>query len=181
MIFDIEEKQKTNISLLHAVRFVDKAQKNVMQSTIINCFKKAGFTNVAIAETELDPFIDANIQQHQSTVTTHLQIKEPTTFQEFVTFDDDISLSGLYTDADIIASVSTENDEISDNETIAITEEKSVTNNDAKRAVSTLTTYFEGIEKVENNIFTSLNTIENMIDHQYFTSKSQTEITDFFK
>ena len=110
-----------------------------------------------------------------------MQIKEPTTFQEFVTFDDDISLSGLYTDADIIASVSTENDEISDNETIAITEEKSVTNNDAKRAVSTLTTYFEGIEKVENNIFTSLNTIENMIDHQYFTSKSQTEITDFFK
>ena len=103
------------------------------------------------------------------------------TFQEFITFDDDISSSGLYTDADIIASVLTENDEISDDETIAITEEKSVTNNDANCAVSTLRTYFERIEKVEDNIFTSLNTIENMIDHQYFTSKSQTKITDFFK
>ena len=51
----------------------------------------------------------------------------------------------------------------------------------SKRAVSTLRTYFERIEKVEDNIFTSLNTIENMIDHQYFTSKSQTKITDFFK
>ena len=34
MIFDMEEKQKTNFSLLHAVRFVDKAWINVTQSTI---------------------------------------------------------------------------------------------------------------------------------------------------
>ena len=60
---------------------------------------------VVIAETELEPFIDANIQQHWSTVTTHLQIEESTTFQEFVTFSDNISSSRLYTDADIIASV----------------------------------------------------------------------------
>ena len=45
IIFDIEEKQKTNISLLHAVKFVDKACKNVTQSTIVKCFKKPGFTN----------------------------------------------------------------------------------------------------------------------------------------
>ena len=64
-------------------------------------------SNVVIAEIELEPFIDTNIDQLWSTVTTHLQIKELTTFQEFVTFDEDISSSGLYTDADIIASVST--------------------------------------------------------------------------
>ncbi|XP_050546377.1 tigger transposable element-derived protein 6-like [Daktulosphaira vitifoliae] len=43
IVYDIDEGRPCSINLLQSMRMCEKAWRNVQPSTIVNCFKKAGF------------------------------------------------------------------------------------------------------------------------------------------
>ncbi|KAK9886321.1 hypothetical protein WA026_015831 [Henosepilachna vigintioctopunctata] len=116
---DVDDKNLTTINMLDAMWMASKAWNNVTEKTIENCFKKCGFKRqyqegeerveedcVAV---DTPPSGD-EAPERWSEVTKKLNI-EDLTFEEFVSFDDNLAICGELSGADIIASVSKDTDE----------------------------------------------------------------------
>lgn len=178
---EIDHNKKISpINLLEAVRFISKAWHNVTESTIINCFRKSGFpvnSNV-VAET---PTNNSATQSQLEIVNNFLNTQNVISFEEYVNVDNEVVVSGKLSDDDIIESINDENnndcfeDDCDDN-----VEEKPVSNFQVKSAMNILRNFIEKCENVDEEIFSHLVKIENVIDIKIQDSLKQKKITDFF-
>ena len=104
------------VSLLDAVQMVTSSWKEVAPITIENCFKKAGFvipSEVVDSEDIMDVDEIEKESNNGDTVIRQawdkIQDSVPgVSFEDFMTTDDDVSSTGVPTDADIIASITSE-------------------------------------------------------------------------
>lgn len=83
------------ISVLTAMIFVNKSWKKVALSTILNCFKKSGFT-INIQETENNQLNFKPIQWNS------LPTQENVSFTDYVNVNEDFAVWGELYDAEIL-------------------------------------------------------------------------------
>ncbi|XP_047984684.1 tigger transposable element-derived protein 6-like [Leguminivora glycinivorella] len=181
MITDMEQNTVSSIHVLHAMRMVDKAWRNVTSNAVKNCFKACGFPvqmqeNI---EVEGEEWNKCTPPEEWNKCMSHVEI----TFEEFVTCDDKLATAGTLTEEEIMSTVvhGAEGDDLDEDlndepqvppTTISISE--------ARKAVNTLRCFAEQCSDTEEDIFTSLFKIENKIDIESVNSLKQKKITDFF-
>ena len=114
-----------------------------------------------------------------SILTTQLGINE--TFEEYINIDEDISIAGQLTDAEIINSVQLLSEEEEDDENDCIYHESPISETEVKKSVEVIRSFFERSTGVTEDIFSAVNYIDNAIDKELIKSLKQTKITEFFK
>lgn len=189
-LHDLEDKNPTKISVLDAMWMASKAWNNVTAKTIENCFLKSGFkrqnqddegedVDCSVAGTSTD---DAIRPEQWAQITTSLDI-EGITFEEFVSFDDDLAVCGQLTDTDIIASVSKpeeEEDDANDSDDgVAEAPDPVPSLRDARCAISTVQKFLQQKTVMSDQVVQSIAILDNAIDKVTLTGK-QTTIRDFF-
>lgn len=176
LILDIEkDKQISPVNLLDAVRFISKAWHNVADSTISNCFKKAGFP----VDEHLNqvPLQNIDVQYQWQTVNNFLNNHNITSFDEYVNIDQDVVVSGKLSDDDIIELMQDDDDNICLENDVY---EEPVSSNEVKMAMNHLRTFLERCENVNDEIFSALIKIDNVIDIKIQDNLRQKKITDYF-
>lgn len=184
---DIEEGKECAINLLEAIRLINKSWRRVATKTVRNCFKSCGFSfenepdkdlSDIAEETEL-PCMD--MENEWETVTTNLQADE-LIFEEFAFVDEGVAVTGTLTDADIVEAISNEEDAAlnEEEEEGEINEPAQVTPKEARAAIQTLRIFLEKTGDVPDCAFSSVVSIENIIDKQVAKSVKQKKITNFF-
>ncbi|XP_054745683.1 tigger transposable element-derived protein 6-like [Anastrepha obliqua] len=141
LINDMEEGRKSNINVLQGIRMAYKAWDNVKQPTIVNCFATCGFVHSSNILTTNDCVQDS---EEWLVVKNHFNLDER--FDDFVTFDDNVSTTGLITDDDIVDSVLNRNtvDTVVEDEEI----ENIITAKEAKQMVEKLQIFLEAQEAI---------------------------------
>lgn len=181
LTLEIDNNKKISpINLLDVVRFISKAWHNVTESTIINCFKKSGFpvqSNV-VAE---KPVNNSATQSQLETVNNFLNKQNVISFKEYVNVDNDVVVSGKLSDDDIIESINDENNnDCFENDSDDDVQEEPVSNSQVKSAMNILRNFLEKCENVDEEIFSNLVKIDNVIDIKIQDSLKQKKFTDFF-
>ncbi|XP_056645866.1 tigger transposable element-derived protein 6-like [Diorhabda sublineata] len=106
LLDSLEEGVEYKLTLFSALNIADKAWKNIRNPTIKNCFRTCGFIKEeeqSIMEPEA-PFGWDLVTQNE---------ENPVTFKDIVHFDDDIAVTGMLTEEEILAP--TEETEEEDN------------------------------------------------------------------
>lgn len=106
MLSDIEKKEKKKIHVLDVIRMSTKSWKNVKKETIVNCFKKSGFSveNV-VTDDKLENSIPEVSKQQWENIHQHLGVQNICSFDEFVDVDYNAPTDGKLSDKEIINSV----------------------------------------------------------------------------
>jgi len=166
---------------LQAIRLADKSWRNVSQQTIINCFKICGFSlQKENFEEQSGPVINHSVKTEWSQVLSHYNIQS-ITFEDFVECDDDVLVTELLTDTEIIETITqTDEDKVEDidDEELFVMEPQ-VSINQARKTVNVLRSFIKKCNDIEDNVYSSLVIIENVIDQQCIKSLTQSKITDF--
>ncbi|KAF0760110.1 tigger transposable element-derived protein 4-like [Aphis craccivora] len=138
----------------------EKAWRNVQPNTIINCFKKAGFY---FNEEQCDA--------------DKLNIDQQTTFQSYATIDENVEVTGLLTDNEImginISNSDSENDENDEPERTL----DMITANQAISSLHTVRQFIESVAGVDISLFEAIGKLEDFVNKQ---PKTQKLITNYF-
>ena len=99
------EKQIPNISMLEAMKMLVHSWSEISETTIANCFAKAGFKE-GMTDEEDDPFstlkrsIDQLRQREENLIPNYL------TYEDVLTIDDNIAvMGGVMTDKEIVQDI----------------------------------------------------------------------------
>lgn len=97
----MEEENAPTINVLHAIRMIDKAWRNISKTTILNCFNKCGFSVQPEAgfEEESDPRFETDWNR------IDFPTQDTVMFEDYVGCDDDVATTGILTDAEIIDTI----------------------------------------------------------------------------
>lgn len=152
-------------------------QNDVVESTIRNCFLKAGFSEKLVVEE-----ITSNVLPQIEECWVHLQsvgkINDDVSLNEFLRVDEEVIVAEYPTDDDILSSVINTEVEDEGNET----EDIEVPKPSKKEMMSAFETIRRGLQFVENvsdDIFQSLNKCEHLYEES--TSKFvQQDIRSYF-
>ncbi|XP_072155736.1 tigger transposable element-derived protein 6-like [Bemisia tabaci] len=179
ILSDIESGVTTNITVLDAMRMIDKSWRNVKQSTIRNCFKSCGFISDDSSDSE--PTGEDNELAEWDSLGTHFML-EGCSFEDFVAIDNEVAVTGLLSDEDILASVSADNnEEIDEEDDEPLVTKPVVPNKQAKSILTTLRDFVEQLPNVSDDVFSALVTLENEVDRHRLQHLQQSRITQFFK
>lgn len=168
----IEKGEKVIITVLTAIIMIDKAWRNVNPTTIYNCFRKCGFKQTENVEQSSEPPKITNSDSGWGLLPNYGEL----TFEDYAHVDDDISVHGALTDAELLNLAPLDEDE-EENE-----EEQPpipVTLSEARRSLTTLRFYALRTD-TSDDFFAALTTIENSLDNDRLKSLTQQKITDFF-
>lgn len=186
----VDKHISPEINVLLAMKFARKAWYTVSDTTINNCFKKAGFRLIsecqdAVVLEENDGVQGPSVEEWNKLIPCETNMDRPT-FEDFVGIDDDLPVAGEHTDDDIVADcgVSTLTDknegDDEDNHTNGDIdlEKQPIPRKDALSAIETLHSFFEYCE-IDPSIFDKLYEIEKQIHN--CKNDTQKKITDFFE
>lgn len=184
ILTNLESNGSLEINVLIAMRFVKKAWLSVTQTTIANCFRKAGFRINGLQEPQYSEWDSSHEElrpsfQEWSELTSNAGERVPS-FEDYVNVDENIEVTGEQTVDDIVSTLqmcdTNENDSDEDHgDTLEI---KLVKKREALEALHTLTKFFEQREtepKIFENIIALERNVENVV------TDKQTKIFDFFK
>uniref|UniRef100_A0A8C4XF96 Tigger transposable element-derived protein 4 n=1 Tax=Erpetoichthys calabaricus TaxID=27687 RepID=A0A8C4XF96_ERPCA len=167
LLWDIEDKRPLGIDLLEAMRMAWRAWDEVPEETIKNCFKKAGFGQQTIEDSEehlegMSMETDNTLASPEecSTVLTATGANKEVSFQDFLKVDSAVNVCGELTDADIIAEVA--NKEQKENEK-------------ARQAIDILRRFLESTPDLEENMFRSIDEIEEIVERDASAHQRQTK------
>ena len=95
-------KQMPSISILEAMKMLAHSWSEVSESTIINCFRKAGFKE-GVSDEDDDPFSAFKSSIDQLRQRDENLIRNDFTYKDILTVDDDIAVMGdVMTDDEIV-------------------------------------------------------------------------------
>jgi len=157
----------------------EKAWRNVQPSTIVNCFKKAGFyfNDEQCDGDGLENNDDDDGGYDWQIIADKLNIDQEITFQSYATIDDNVVVSGMLTDNEImginISNSDSENNENDEPETTL----NMITANQAMSSLQTVRQFVESVEGVDTSIFESIGKLEDFVNKQ---PKNQKLITNYF-
>lgn len=182
---DMESRLPTNINVLDAMWMIRKAWNKVTETTISNCFKKSGFT-ITTEEDNLEqpPTQEIDTVEGWEKVKEALELENDAQFEDFVSFDDDVAVTGELTDSDIISSVTSTPDEnmdvIEDDDDEPVCETPDPTLNEARQALQVLKCYFLKKGGLSDSVVKSITELDCSMDLIKITARKQTNITDYF-
>ena len=106
------------ITLLDGLRMLRKAWDLVTESTVSNCFRKAGFVSPLEPEVEEeDPFLNLDEENaSQDDPLLQLEIENPCTFDDYVAVDDELQCAPLPTTEDILSSIRQTSEEVDESD-----------------------------------------------------------------
>lgn len=183
LIRNIESgKEIHDINLLDAIVIIRKSWEEVKESTISNCFRKAGFLlpkpiadEVNQENEEIEP---EEWKKFQKCFSLDLD------FDTFVDIDENLAITEYLSESDILQAINT-NDGDSDQEE-ENNEEETVSNNpptalQVLAAAETVRSYIQAQSGVDDGIFSTLNVLENFLDKKTIENMKQKKVTDFFR
>ncbi|GBN37627.1 hypothetical protein AVEN_139982-1 [Araneus ventricosus] len=148
------------------MRMADYAWRNVTETTIKNCFIKAGLSeNKTSSETEEVDCIKHSIGEGEINPEQWASIQKDCntniSFEDFLDVDNELQTCGTMTDKEIVAKI---NAEISDEEDEELDEQEheKVTIKEAKKAVELLRSSLESIENILTEAFGAFATLEKL-------------------
>lgn len=166
--------KNSQINVLDAARMCHNAWSQVTETTIANCFRKAGFIKngvpAVVQEENLPPpeAWDDNIAG--------------ISFEEFVNLDENVEVCGELSDKDILSEVSNKMSAEDDNIEEDKEEEQAPipSSTEALSHLSEFRRYIEGQTNVSETVFRSLNILENFAKLKKQNSCKQVDISKFF-
>ncbi|XP_050528133.1 tigger transposable element-derived protein 6-like [Daktulosphaira vitifoliae] len=179
IVYDIDEGKPCSINLLQSMRMCEKVWRNVQPSTIVNCFKKVGFyfNDEQFDGDGLENNDDDDGGYDWQIVADKLNIDQEFTFQSYVTIDDNVVVSGMLTDKEImginISNSGSKNNEDDEPETTL----NMITANQAMSSLQTVRQFVESVEGVDTSIFESIDKLEDFVNKQ---PKNQKLIIHYF-
>ena len=174
---------EAQINMKNAIYWTSAAWQMVSVKCIANCFKKAGFkhssqVNDVHAE---DPEEDISLSQ------LRLLLREnfpETSADAYVDVDNEVSVSGTFTDDDIVSEIqlqSQSDNHEDDDETVESCDTLTVGVSSAMDALKTLRRFFECESDIDQTTFSNLVSIEQLLQDKIKNKKRQSKITAFFK
>lgn len=109
------------------------------------------------------------MEDRWKSVTSHYQTEE-LTFEEFITFDDNIAVTGTLYESDIIALLNHNNNEENSDDNDINNLRESCTIKEAKNALISLRPFFESNDDIDDIVFNTLTKIKNTVDFQQLKS-----------
>lgn len=178
-----DKNGKNKINVLDAMRMSHSAWAQVTATTVANCFCKAGFVR------DLDHNKEAEEDRVLMPETNNWEAVEEAAgipFDEYVSLDENVAVCGEQSDAEILADVisRTTTDKSSDEEgeeEEPAAEQPILTSSQAMTQVEELRRYVEAQTNVSDQVFQSLNKLEQFIASQRLNLGKQLRVSDFFK
>lgn len=171
------------ITLLDGMQILRRAWESVTAVTIKNCFRKAGFEQVAphVTVENDDPFRDIEEpmidQNEQSLEELHLQ--EPCTFYEYLSVDENVQCAPLPNTKDIVTSIIQQPGETNESDDDTGDPLPAVTYSEAYSAFLKIRSFL--LRSYESNEhYHLLNKLESEIQKCGSNASAQSLITDFF-
>ena len=163
---------KCRIDLLDASRMLHKAWKLVTAQTIANCFRKAGFNNrevdtEIVTEEPVEPFSER-----------WQEIAPDVSYDTYVNIDDGVAVCGELKEEEILQEVT--KNHISPDDLNAVIQEPVPSSSEALKMVEGLRSFIEAEPNVNDDLFQSINQIEDFIYHANLKKNKQTKITHIF-
>ena len=187
MIECIDKKEVYSVNLLDVVWFVYKAWERVTDKSIRNCFCHAGIIQEEVS-TEIECSVATTEEDEDDlSLSEWVRIIDGVNFASwdldgFSSVDDNILTTETLTAEDIVTEVENEENSASDERNLQEEEEIEVnvpTVNEALQAIRVVHNFYEATsENVQ--LICDLERIESDIHMQYFATRKQTQITDFF-
>ncbi|XP_050300906.1 tigger transposable element-derived protein 4-like [Anthonomus grandis grandis] len=189
----MEVATPTTVALLDAIQDLNKTWTlDVKEQTIANCFRKAGFVKDKVQQ-DADNWDEDDLVPLSELKTLWTSYRRAidmsdVSFEDYVTIDDNVQITGFPTDEEILESVienlvpnkkdpeENEDDGQSEGETVptpAIDETIS--------AIEKIRCFILSRENIPYEIHNSLNLLEDFIDKEKWTNFTPKKITDFFK
>ncbi|XP_055855001.1 tigger transposable element-derived protein 6-like [Episyrphus balteatus] len=151
-----------SITILRALMYIKRAWWLVKPDTISNCYQKAGFLPGENSEPEVEEIWDVPI--------------EPTIFEEYVQYDNNVQCYGLLSEEEIIADINNENQEEEDDIDNYEEELEPPSFTEALKALTVIRKFIE-----HNNIDDGeTERLEEKMFKYRFQNTTQTKITDYF-
>ncbi|XP_057340566.1 tigger transposable element-derived protein 6-like [Microplitis mediator] len=151
LIADMEQKTVPAINVLHAIRMIDKAWRNVSESTIVNCFRTCGFTT-----TQREELTQSTLKTTPDDTTLEEWNKLPIAdvqFEDYVSCDADIATTGTLTDDEIVNLLNQNQDlDDDDGDDEDLSTELTVSNTQAQGAIKNLRIYIERCNNVDDRV-----------------------------
>jgi hypothetical protein len=177
--------------ILGSIRLLRRAWSMVKPETIVNCYKSMRFCSQEIGKIdEMDSIIDLSSFASEGSNLNALRgchsIPDEVNFLEYAFFDENIAVTEVLTDYDIIMNVSSlieinetdDGPEISDDEKEK--ERSIVTAHEALNAFKVVTQSYD-CSGCDKKFDINLSMIEKDLQNSVLNSRNQTCITDFFK
>ena len=160
------------ITLLSAMQMIRAAWDSLTPSTIANCFRKAGFTDLGNEDSTCTE------QDEQPVTLDGLRLEEPVTFEEYVNCDGNLQCTPMITAADIVASVQTPPDHDDEQDDIGDPVPR-VSYQTATEAYKNIQAYLLRNSDNPESTFRILKDLDIALTKASSNSLSQSVITDF--
>ncbi len=186
------------ITILDAIEYTAKAWKEVKQSTIANCFRKAGYKLANQPESsteEMNTLLQEDedlaknrkefFEQWEKMIKAKTTVVFPDDFssaQEYLNIDQDLPSYGSLTDEEILAQATSNEPEQQENDEAADTEitVKKVTKEEFAKAYETMKLFFYQQDKDTDKEMQYLNKIHDAFEDITEAEKVQKCITHYF-
>ena len=192
MIECIDKKEVHSINLLDAVRSVHKAWERITEKTIRNCFCHAGIIQEEVS-TEIECSIaTAEEDEDDLPLSEWVRRIDSVNFSSydldgFSSVDDDTLTTETLTAEDIVTEVKNQQNSASDEKNLQEeedSEEQEIevnvpTINEALQAIRVAHNFYEATSE-NQQLICDLERTECDLQMQYFATRKQTQITDFF-
>lgn len=156
------------------MRMCEKAWRNVQPNTIINCFKKAGlyfYEEQCDGDICLENNDDDDGGYDWQIVADKFNIDQQTTFQSYATIDENVEVTGLFTDNEIMGiNISNSDSENYENYEPERTLDM-ITANQAISSLHTVRQFIESVAGVDISIFEAIGKLEDFVNKQPKTQK----------
>ena len=176
-------KQATPISILEAMKILVLSWGDVTSTTIVNCFKKGGFSETAISEDD-DPFANLNEALDELKQRDENVVPKAYNTEDLLSVDDDVVVTAqALTDAEILEEIRGDTVEVEEDDEEEGTAEDEVPvkplNEEVRQAIETLLTYSLFTESGEVGAMATK--ISSVVESELTRFLKQMTITDFFK
>lgn len=188
----VENNQTVPVNIVDLRECISELSKvwtnDVSDETIFHCFCKAGFSTATTEWNEEDDMTLVQLRSHWNFLQTTGNVSNEVTLEDFITADEQVTVSDFPDDDDILHSVSkssepVEDDDDDDDENFEDQQDKrKPTDDEVLQSFKAIRLALHLKDEVPDSIFEYLNRCETFFERSIlFKHRKQQKITHFFK